>query len=78
MFVISITKWRKKVMLLLVLGVFLVCMGIGINWYFDPLNSPAAAPSDNNLQKDILTQPVKVHGQPAPLKTVPQTNGVNK
>lgn len=64
MFVITITKWRKKLVLLLAAAVFLVSLGLGISWYLSPADNPTVAPSDN-LQKDIQTQPVKVQGQPA-------------
>lgn len=73
MVVITIKRWKKKLVLLLVAAVFLVSLGLGISWYLNPADNPAVAPSDNSLQKDILTQPVKVQGQPAaqPAKNQP-------
>lgn len=65
MVVITIRNWKKKLVLLLVAAVFLVSLGLGVSWYLNPADNPAVAPSDNSLQKDILTQPVKVQGQPA-------------
>lgn len=64
MVIITITKWKKKLVLLLVAAVFLVSLGLGLSWYLSPADNPTVAPSDN-LQKDIQTQPVKVQGQPA-------------
>lgn len=65
MVVITITNWKRKMVLLLVVAVFLVSLGLSINWYLNPLDNPAVAPSDKNLQEDVLTQPIKVQGQPA-------------
>lgn len=65
MVVITIRKWKKKLVLLLVAAVFLVSLGLGVSWYLNPEDNPAVAPSEDNLQKDIMTQPVKVQGQPA-------------
>lgn len=78
MHVITIRRWKKKLVLLLVAAVFLVSLGLGISWYLTPEDNPAVAPSENSLQKDILTQPIKVQGQPAaqPAKnqSAPSTN----
>lgn len=65
MFVITITNWKRKMVLFLVVAVFLVSLGLSINWYLNPLDNPAVAPSDKDLQEDVLTQPIKVQGQPA-------------
>jgi len=65
MVVITIRNWKKKLVLLLVAVVFIVSLGLGVSWYLSPADNPAVAPSDNNLQKEILTQPVKVQGQPS-------------
>lgn len=64
MVVITISNWKKKLVLFLVLAVFLVSIGMSINWYLNPLDNPAVAPSDKKLQEDVLTQPLKVQGQP--------------
>ena len=64
MVVITISNWKKKLVLFLVLAVFLVSLGMSINWYLNPLDNPAVAPSDKKLQEDVLTQPLKVQGQP--------------
>lgn len=64
MVVITITRWKRKLVAVLVALVFLVSLGLGVGWYLEPDDNPAAAPSDN-LKNDVLTQPVKVQGQPA-------------
>ncbi len=64
MVVITISNWKKKLVLFLVLAVFLVSLGMSINWYLNPLDNPAVAPSDKKLHEDVLTQPLKVQGQP--------------
>lgn len=64
MVVITITRWRRKLVALLVALVFLITLGMGVSWYLNPDDNPAVAPSDD-LKKDVLTQPVKVQGQPA-------------
>ena len=66
MFVITITRWRRKLVALLVIIAVFVGLGLGISWYLNPKDSATTAPADKNLQKDVLNQPVKVQGQPAP------------
>lgn len=64
MVVITITKWKRKFVALVMALVLLVSLGLGVSWYLQPDDNPAVAPSDN-LEDDVLTQPVKVQGQPA-------------
>ncbi len=65
MVVITISRWKKKLVTLLVMAVFLVSLGLSISWYLNPPNSPVVVPPEDSLEKDILTQPIKVQGQPA-------------
>ncbi len=68
MVLITITRWKRKLLALLVCVFFLIGLGLGLNWYISPKDNATVAPSDN-LQKDVTTQPVKVQGQPAPSTT---------
>ncbi len=63
MVIITITRWRKKLSFFLVGLIFVACLGLGVNWLMNPNDNATIAPSDN-LKKDVLTQPVKVQGQP--------------
>ena len=67
MVIITVTKWRKKLALLLIGAVLLVGVGAGVQWIFGATEQPTMVPPDE-LKKDVLSQPVKVQGQPA--KTV--------
>lgn len=64
MVIFTITKWRKKLVALIVGLVFFVTLGLGINWILSPEDSAVVAPEDK-LQDDVMTQPVKVQGQPS-------------
>lgn len=60
MFIITVTRWKRKLALLLVGVVFVVSLGLGLSWFFNsPANNTTTAPSDD-LKKDVMTQPVKV------------------
>lgn len=63
MMIITITKWRRKLWLLLVVAIFFIGLSISINSEMNPQNSSTTLPSDN-LQQDIMTQPLKVQGLP--------------
>ena len=81
MVLITITRWKRKLLALLVCGSLLIGLLFGLNWYFTSKDSATVAPSDN-LQKDITAQPVKVQGQPdksnSPSQTAKPTTTVPK
>ncbi|MCR4442259.1 MAG: hypothetical protein QHH10_08405 [Peptococcaceae bacterium] len=71
MYVITITRWKKKLAALLVLVAIFIGLGLGINHLLTPGDSRVNAPVDQGLQKDVISQPVKVQGQPAEIQNKP-------
>jgi|GEM_PF-1636143 len=65
MFIITVTRWRRKLVALLVIIALFVGLGLGISWFLSPEDSATTAPTDQNLQNDVMNQPVKVQGQPS-------------
>lgn len=75
MYVITITKWKRKLVALLVIALLVIGLGMGVDWFLSPEDSEVTAPADQDLQEDILDQPVKVQGEPAgEVENVPQAN----
>lgn len=65
MFIITITRWKKKLVGFLVIIALFVGLGMGVSWFLTPEDSATTAPADQNLQDDVINQPVKVQGEPA-------------
>lgn len=65
MYIITISRWKRKLVALLVVAVLLIGVGWGINTYLIPDEAEVAAPAEQNLDSDVLNQPVKVQGEPA-------------
>jgi len=65
MYVITIARWKKKLAALLAVVALFVGLGLGISRLLVPGDSRVNAPVDQGLQKDVISQPVKVQGQPA-------------
>lgn len=63
MVVITITRWKRKLALFMAVILLVVGLGVSLNWFLSPEDSATSAPSEN-LQNDVLTQPVKVQGNP--------------
>jgi len=61
MFVLSITRWRRKLAALLVVLAILVGLGVGFSRILGRDDAAVQAPAEN-LQKDVLSQPVQVQG----------------
>ena len=64
MFVLSITRWRRKLVALMVVVAIIAGLGYGISRMLSPEDAATNAPAEN-LKKDVLSQPVQVQGQPA-------------
>ena len=65
MFIITITRWKRKLVAFLVIIALFVGLGMGVSWFLTPEDSSTTAPAEQNLQNDVVDQPVKVQGQPA-------------
>ncbi len=68
MFVLSITRWRRKLVALIVAVAIIAGLGYGISRILSPGDAATNAPAEN-LKKDVLSQPVQVQGQPAGTQT---------
>lgn len=69
MIIFTISKWRRKLVTFLIAVTFLAGLGWGVNWFFfSPDDNATIAPSEQKLEDDIKSQPVKVQGQPVEVK----------
>lgn len=64
MYVITISKWKKKLATLLVLIILVMCLGLSLSRLSESEEASVNAPADQNLQDDVLSQPVKVQAEP--------------
>lgn len=64
MYVITISKWKKKLVTLLLLIVLVMCLGLSLSRLSESEEASVNAPADQNLQDDVLSQPVKVQAEP--------------
>jgi len=62
--VFTITRWRRKLVALIVVIAIIAGLGYGVSQLLSPDDAATNAPAEN-LKKDVLTQPVQVQGQPA-------------
>jgi len=78
MYIITISRWKRKLAALLVVAVILIGVGWGINTYLISKDAEVAAPAEQNLESDVLNQPVKVQGEPAVNDNDPQPDSPPK
>lgn len=64
MYIITITKWKRKLVALIVAIAVVITLGWGISTLVGSEESTVSAPADSDLQEDVLSQPVKVQAQP--------------
>ncbi|PKM89027.1 MAG: hypothetical protein CVU87_06195 [Firmicutes bacterium HGW-Firmicutes-12] len=64
MHIITITRWKRKLVALFVVVAFVICLGWGLNLLSDPQEASVSAPAEQDLQKDVMSQPIKVQAEP--------------
>lgn len=64
MHVITITKWKRKLVALFVAVAFVICIGLGLNLLSDYQEASVNAPAEQDLQKDVMSQPIQVQAEP--------------
>lgn len=74
MYVITISNWKRKLVALVVLVALFIGAGLSLNILSKVQEASVNAPSDQNLQDDVLSQPVKVQAAP---ESVQPTKPVN-
>lgn len=65
MYVITITKWKRKLVALIVAIAVVITLGWGISKLVGSEESTVSAPADSELQDDVLSQPIKTQAPPA-------------
>lgn len=64
MYVITISKWKRKLVALVVLVALFIGAGLSLSILSKVQEASVNAPSEQNLQDDVLSQPVKVQAVP--------------
>ena len=62
MFVLSISRWRRKLVALMVAVAIIAGLGYGVSRILNVDDAATSAPAEN-LKNDVLSQPVQVQGQ---------------
>jgi hypothetical protein len=57
---------------LFVVVAFVVCLGWGLNLLSDPQETSVNAPAEEDLQKDVMSQPIKVQAEPGKTNDTPE------